>query len=76
MTTDTQSRIDTVKGASFPYQFGTDLRMTKIVIFNRVENKVMSLSPSEVQRLASDETLDPHRHALYTAAWEYWQRQS
>jgi hypothetical protein len=72
---DTQSRIETARGESFPYQFGTDLLQTKIVVYNTETNTVMSIAPAEAQRKATDPSLDPHRHALYSAAWEYWQSQ-
>jgi hypothetical protein len=74
--TDTQQPItETTRGTAFPYEFGLDFFKRKVVVFNKVNNKVASFHPSDLQRLAADETLDPHRHALYEAAWSYWQSQ-
>ena len=69
---DTQRNIDTICGATFPYEFGLDFLGRKVVIFNKETRQVISRLPSELQRLAADETLDPHRHALYQGAWNYW----
>lgn len=71
---DTQSRIDTVIGKTFPYKFGTDFLRRKVVIFYTDEKgteRSMSLFPAEVQQRAADETLDPHRHNMYAAGVEY-----
>lgn len=73
--TDTQSRISTVRGETFPYQLGLDFFRKNVVVFNTQTQKVMSVSPAEAQRLANDSSLDPHRHALYAAVWSYWQSQ-
>jgi hypothetical protein len=74
--TDTQSKIETAIGATFPYRFGMDLLGKKVIIFYTDENnkkRVLSLYPSEVQRKVSDTSLDPHRRNMYRAAWEYYQ---
>ena len=71
--TDTQDpAIDTTRGSTFPYQFGVDFLRKNVVVFNSISKKSKSYAPSELQRLAADETLDPHRHALYQAGWDYW----
>ena len=68
----TQSRKDTARGASFPYQFGLDFFQRKVVAYNTVENKVATFLPADLQRLAADKTQHPHLHALYQAGWDYW----
>jgi len=60
---------------TFPYKFGLDFLQTKVIIFNTINQRTMSLSPSELQQRAADPTLDPHRSNLYKAALDYWQSQ-
>ena len=74
--TDTQDpAIDTTRGSTFPYRFALDFLRKTVVVYNSISQKSKSFAPSDLQRLAADETLDPHRHALYQAGWDYWQSQ-
>lgn len=72
---DTQSRIETVRGSSFPYRFHVDLFKRKVYIENTEKGTGRWFWPSELQRLATDTTMDPHRHALYSGAWEFYQKE-
>ena len=76
MILPTPNLTDTTKvSATFPYRFATDLFGHKVIIYRTGSTTGRAYLPSELQRLAEDETLDPHRHVLYQEAWNYWLRE-